>query len=128
VTRPPARPQHADDATKSLAGYDHLTEVGRGGDSVVYRAHDAAMGRDVAIKVLQTDDERAVARFRREIEITVRLGRQHPNIVNILTTGTTASGHPAIVMDYYESGSLHDRLRTHGPASPWGAPSRAASP
>lgn len=102
-------------ATESLTGYDHLVEVGRGGDSVVYRARDVAMDRDVAIKVLQTDDERAVARFRREIAITVRLGRQHPHIVNILATGTTASGHPAIVMDFYEAGSLHDRLRSHGP-------------
>ncbi|GAA1146137.1 serine/threonine-protein kinase [Nocardioides aquiterrae] len=113
--RPPARVAPTDEPPESLAGYDHLTEVGRGGDSVVYRARDTAMGRDVAIKVLQTDDDRAVARFRREIEITVRLGRQHPNIVNILTSGTTASGHPAIVMDFYEGGSLHDRLRTHGP-------------
>lgn len=116
--RPPARvtPTQDDAAPpESLAGYDHLTEVGRGGDSVVFRARDVAMDRDVAIKVLRTDDERAVARFRREIAITVRLGRQHPNIVNILTTGTTASGHPAIVMDFYEGGSLQDRLRTHGP-------------
>lgn len=116
--RPPARVTPTDqnaEPPESLAGYDHLTEVGRGGDSVVYRAHDVGMDRDVAIKVLQTDDERAVARFRREIAITVRLGRQHPNIVNILTTGTTASGRPAIVMDFYEGGSLQDRLRTHGP-------------
>ncbi|WP_243056955.1 serine/threonine-protein kinase [Nocardioides sp. SR21] len=108
-------PEPHNEPTESLAGYDHLTEVGRGGDSVVFRARDVAMRRDVAIKVLQTDDPRAVARFRREIEITVQLGRQHPNIVNILTTGTTDSGHPAIVMDFYESGSLHDRLRSHGP-------------
>ncbi|GAA4375061.1 serine/threonine-protein kinase [Nocardioides caricicola] len=108
-------PEPRNEPTESLAGYDHLTEVGRGGDSVVFRARDVAMNRDVAIKVLQTDDPRAVARFRREIDITVRLGRQHPNIVNILTTGTTDSGHPAIVMDFYEGGSLHDRLRSHGP-------------
>lgn len=113
--RPPTASNPSNEPTESLAGYDHLTEVGRGGDSVVYRARDTAMGRDVAIKVLQTDDARAVARFRREIEITVRLGRQHPNIVNILTTGTTESGHLAIVMDFFESGSLHDRLRSHGP-------------
>ncbi|GAW47806.1 MULTISPECIES: serine/threonine-protein kinase [unclassified Nocardioides] len=111
--RPPA--QTGTTTTESLAGYDHLTEVGRGGDSVVFRARDVAMNRDVAVKVLQTDDERAAARFVREIEITVALGRQHPNIVNILTTGTTESGHPAIVMDFYESGSLDDRLRSHGP-------------
>lgn len=108
-------PEPRNEPTESLAGYDHLTEVGRGGDSVVFRARDVAMRRDVAIKVLQTDDPQAVARFRREIDITVRLGRQHPNIVNILTTGTTDSGHPAIVMDFYEGGSLHDRLRSHGP-------------
>ncbi|WP_136520880.1 serine/threonine-protein kinase, partial [Cellulomonas telluris] len=51
----------------------------------------------------------------REIEITVGLGRQHPNIVTVLATGTTASGRPAIVMEYYDGGTLNDQLRERGP-------------
>ena len=98
-----------------LAGYDDLQVVGRGGESVVYRARDPRLARDVAVKVLLLDDAESAARFAREIEITVGLGRQHPNIVTVLDTGTTRSGHPAIVMDYYDGGTLHDRLRAQGP-------------
>lgn len=115
---PPAPPAPPPAATETLAGYDRLTPVGRGGDSVVYRARDIALQRDVAVKVLLVDDPDRVARFRREIEITVDLGRQHPNIVNVLAVGTTDAGRPAIVMDFYEAGSLHDRLQAHGPLPP----------
>ena len=104
-----------DQPTESVPGYDDLVEIGRGGDSVVYRARQAGLGRDVAIKVLLVDDEPRAARFAREVQITIELGRQHPNIVNVLATGVTDNGHPCIVMDYYPGGTLHDRLKAHGP-------------
>ncbi|ADG74056.1 serine/threonine protein kinase [Cellulomonas flavigena DSM 20109] len=98
-----------------LPGLTDVREVARGGDSVVYRAHQAALHRDVAIKVLLETDPATIARFARELEITVRLGRQHPHIVTVLDTATTRQGHPCLVMDFYDLGSLHDRLRSHGP-------------
>lgn len=98
-----------------LDGYEDLVVVGRGGESVVYRAREPRLGRDVAVKVLLVDDAESAARFAREIEITVGLGRQHPNIVTVLATGTTASGRPAIVMEYYDGGTLNDQLRERGP-------------
>jgi tRNA A-37 threonylcarbamoyl transferase component Bud32 len=110
--RPPRAPSRP---AEELEGYADLVEIGRGGDSVVYRARDLAVDRDVAIKVLSVDDPARVDRFVREVEITVALGRQHPNIVTVLAVGTTASGRPAIVMDFYERGSLHDQLRERGP-------------
>ncbi len=110
--RPPRAPAQP---PEELEGYADLVEIGRGGDSVVYRARDLAVDRDVAIKVLAVDDPARAERFVREIEITVSLGRQHPNIVTVLAIGTTASGRPAIVMDYFERGSLHDQLRDRGP-------------
>jgi len=102
-------------AEESVPGYTDLVEIGRGGDSVVYRARDERLHREVAIKVLLVDDPATVSRFEREVEITVGLGRQHPNIMTVLAIGTTASGHPAIVMDYYERGSLDHRLYAEGP-------------
>jgi len=110
--RPPRSPSRP---LEELEGYADLVEIGRGGDSVVYRARDLAVERDVAIKVLSVDDPTRAERFVREIEITVELGRQHPNIVTVLAIGTTAAGHPAIVMDFFERGSLHDQLRNRGP-------------
>lgn len=114
--RPPASGGSGDPGpAEELDGFTDLVEVGRGGDSVVYRATQTSLNRDVAIKVLRVDDDERVARFRREIDITVGLGRAHPNIVTVLATGITASGRPAIVMDYFEGGTLHDRLKQHGP-------------
>jgi serine/threonine protein kinase len=101
--------------TEQVDGYADLVEIGRGGDSIVYRARELALHRLVAIKVLLVDDEERAVRFAREIEITLDLGRQHPNIVTVLAVATTRSGRPAIVMDHHEGGTLHDRLQSHGP-------------
>ncbi|WP_165807119.1 serine/threonine-protein kinase [Nocardioides currus] len=112
--KPPA-PATTAPTTESLTGYSDLHQIGVGGDSVVYRAVEDTLGRDVAIKVLDVDDEARAARFAREVEITLDLGRQHPNIVTVLATGITGSGRPAIVMEFYPGGTLHDRLREFGP-------------
>ncbi|MBO1750786.1 serine/threonine protein kinase [Actinotalea sp. BY-33] len=98
-----------------LPGLTRVQEIARGGESVVYRAYQAALDRDVAVKVLLETDPATLARFRRELEITVRLGRQHPHIVTVLDTSTTLQGNPCLVMDFHDLGSLHDRLRSHGP-------------
>lgn len=98
-----------------VLGYADMREVARGGDSIVYRARQVSVDRDVAIKVMQTDDPDDVARFERELAITVRLGRQHPYIVTVLDTTTTTAGQPCLVMEFHDLGSLHDRLREHGP-------------
>jgi eukaryotic-like serine/threonine-protein kinase len=103
-----------------LPGYDDFVLVARGGDSVVYRARQAGLDRPVAVKVLSAagGPDGAAARaawFRREVEITVRLGRAHPHIVTVLDTQVTDDGRPCIVMEYHDLGSTHDRLRAHGP-------------
>ncbi|MFC7613712.1 protein kinase [Actinokineospora soli] len=98
-----------------LPGYSGFQLVAQGGEGAVYRARQDGLGRDVAIKALQAVDPATQARFRRELEITVRLGRQHPHIVTVLDTGTLPDGRPCIVMEFYDLGSLHDRLRAHGP-------------
>ncbi|HVK20881.1 MAG TPA: serine/threonine-protein kinase [Actinokineospora sp.] len=99
----------------SLPGYSDFRLVAQGGEGTVYRARQDGLGRDVAVKVLQVDDPATLVRFQRELEITVRLGRQHPHIVTVLDTGTVPGGRPCIVMEFYDLGSLHDRLRERGP-------------
>jgi serine/threonine protein kinase len=99
----------------SLPGYSGFQRIAEGGEGVVYRARQDGLDRFVAIKVINVDDPARVARFQRELEITVRLGRQHPHIVTVIDTGTAPGGRPCIVMEYHDLGSLHDRLRERGP-------------
>ena len=65
--------------------------LGSGGMSTVYRATDRVLERTVAVKVLAehlSDDEKFVARFRREALAVAKL--VHPNIVQVYDTGVDA--------------------------------------
>lgn len=102
--------------TEDVPGYRVLEQVGEGGFSVVYRAHQERLDRMVALKVLSIGsvDDAAMRRFQRESRITGRLS-DHPNIVTVLDTGTTRAGRPYIAMEYFEHGALTDRLAREGP-------------
>lgn len=99
-----------------IRGYDGLTLIGRGGFSSVYRGRQAAVDRDVAIKVLAVDlvDEAARARFRRECATNGRVGA-HPGVVTVYDSGFTSDGHPFLSMQLCPGGSLADALRRRGP-------------
>jgi hypothetical protein len=103
-------------APEEVAGYSGLEAVGQGGCGVVYRARQEALDREVALKVLHVDlgGRAAVRSFQRECQALVRLGA-HPNVVTVLEAGTTRSGRPYIAMEYFEDGSLQDRLAVEGP-------------
>jgi serine/threonine-protein kinase PknK len=97
------------------AGFDDVTEIGRGGFGVVYRCVQTSLDRTVAVKGLSSDlDQDNVDRFIREQRAMGRLSG-HPHIVQILEVGTTASGRPFIVMPYHAKDSLEAVIRKHGP-------------
>ena len=93
--------------------------IGRGGMGEVWLGrHQRLSGKQVAIKVLHTQGTlpaEALARFRREAEIAVRL--EHPNIVQVLDFNSLPSGQPFIVMELLKGESLSARLK-RGPMSP----------
>ncbi|WP_049571589.1 serine/threonine-protein kinase, partial [Nonomuraea sp. SBT364] len=97
-------------------GYRVLDQAGQGGFAVVYRAYQERLDRVVALKVLSVDrvDQRTMRRFQRELQLTGRL-TGHPNVVTVFDTGVTRSGKPYIAMDFFENGSLRDKLRNEGP-------------
>src|SRR5271167_3081321 len=67
-----------------LGPYDIVAPLGAGGMGEVYRATDAKLGRDIALKVLPADmaqDPERLGRFRREAKALAQL--DHPNIVTI---------------------------------------------
>jgi ATP/maltotriose-dependent transcriptional regulator MalT len=97
------------------AGFDDVTEIGHGGFGVVYRCVQPMLDRTVAVKVLTADlDPDNLDRFMREQRAMGRLSG-HPQIVQILEVGTTASGRPFIVMPYHAKDSLEALIRRHGP-------------
>lgn len=104
------------DSTEEIDGYRDLVQVGQGGFGVVYRARQEHLDREVAVKVLTVPsvDEAALTRFERECQLTSRL-TGHPNVVTVLDTGTARSGRPYVATEYFEHGSLKQRLDRDGP-------------
>jgi eukaryotic-like serine/threonine-protein kinase len=93
-----------------LGSYEILAPLGAGGMGEVYRAHDANLGRDVAIKVLPeafARDPERMARFQREAKVLASLN--HPKIAAIY--GVEMSGEPrALIMEFAEGPTLADRI------------------
>jgi eukaryotic-like serine/threonine-protein kinase len=92
--------------------------LGSGGMSSVFRATDTILERTVAVKVLAehlSDDERFVARFRREALAVAKL--VHPNIVQVYDTGID-SGRHYIVMEYVRGKSGAQLLQAEGRLDP----------
>jgi serine/threonine-protein kinase len=106
-------------ASGTLSGrYELRDRLGSGGMSTVYQATDRILERTVAVKVLAehlSDDERFVARFRREALAVAKL--IHPNIVQVYDTGIDDGRH-YIVMEYVEGRSGAQLLQREGPFDP----------
>lgn len=88
--------------------------LGSGGMSVVYRAHDRMLERDVAIKILRetySSDPAFRERFRQEAKAAANLS--HPNIVTIHDFGLD-SGRLFIVMEYVPGEHLKSLLKKRG--------------
>lgn len=94
--------------------YELGDRLGSGGMSTVYGATDRVLERTVAVKILAehlSDDEKFVARFRREALAVARL--IHPNIVQVYDTGVDQGRH-YIVMEYVEGRSVAQLLQKRG--------------
>lgn len=104
---------------KRLGGrYEIIEQVGGGGMAVVYKAMDTALGRHVAVKVMNdslSQDEDFIRRFDREARAAGSLS--HPNVVNVFDVGSEGHTH-YIVMEYIEGSSLMDQIRDQGRIPP----------
>ncbi len=96
-------------AGSKLGPYQIQSPLGAGGMGEVYRATDAKLGRDVALKVLPAEmaqDPERLARFRREAKALAQL--DHPNIVTIYSVEESDGVH-FLTMQLVEGRPL-DRL------------------
>lgn len=93
-----------------LGGYRLEEVIGWGGMSVVFRAKQLSLGRNVAVKVLRHElgeDPEFSRRFLNEAKALAELA--HPNIVNVIDQGIH-EGNPYLVMEYIDGVSLREVL------------------
>lgn len=94
------------------------TTIATGGMSTVYRGFDVRLDRPVALKVMDAryaGDHQFLTRFQREARAIARL--KNPGLVAIYDQGGDA-GHPFLVMELIEGGTLRELLRERGPMPP----------
>ena len=103
---------------RSIGRYRIEALLGTGAMGEVYRAHDPAIDRLVAIKVVRPElvagsgGAQLLERFRREARAAGR--RFHPNIVAIWDFGDD-NGTPFLVMELVEGQSLDQLIKSSGP-------------
>ena len=100
---------------RRIGRYKLLTEIGRGGMAVVYRALDTVLKREVALKLLHphlADHPEARKRFEREAHAVARL--HHPSIVEVYDYSDSSADEVYIVMELVEGTTLRAFLNRRG--------------
>ncbi|MBI3857718.1 MAG: serine/threonine protein kinase, partial [Planctomycetes bacterium] len=109
---PPEVAQAAKDANRVFGKYVLMSELGRGGAGVVYKAWDTLLLQYVALKFIKNQDDAEtdstsgssqIEEFQREARMSVRL--RHPNIVRIYELGSMSNRY-YLAMEYIEGGTL----------------------
>ncbi|MHC4100089.1 MAG: protein kinase domain-containing protein [Planctomycetota bacterium] len=107
---PEAEPD-AEERPVGGARYESLGEIARGGMGVIIRSHDNDLGRDVAMKVLQSrhaDNEAMVRRFVEEAQIAGQL--QHPGVLTVYELGLQPDRRPYFTMRLIKGRTLAELL------------------
>ncbi|HEY1811532.1 MAG TPA: serine/threonine-protein kinase [Kofleriaceae bacterium] len=93
--------------------------LGEGGMGAVFRAHQLAMDRKVAVKLLKphlTSDDAALQRFVREARATMRV--ESPHAVKVLDFGITPHKDYYMVLEYLDGRTVQRELDVDGPFAP----------
>src|SRR5690242_15926497 len=99
---------------QTFSHYRVVSRLGAGGMGVVYRAHDARLDRDLALKILPCDmmkDENARARLLNEARASASLN--HPHIAQVYDVGQD-HGHMFFAMELIEGTSLREAIPRGG--------------
>jgi serine/threonine protein kinase len=108
---------------KEVGRYLIFENVGEGGMATVYKAYDARLEREVALKIIRPEAfppdqlQNILVRFEREAKALAKLS--HPNIVNVYDYGDF-EGSPYLVLEYLPGGTLKQSLADRdGKPVPW---------
>jgi len=111
TAKPAPRSTETGAVPASFGDYEILSELGRGGMGVVYKARHRTLRRVVALKVLHSGafaSEASRARFQAEAEALARLS--HADIAQIYESGYDA-GQPFHAIEYIQGESLRNLVR-----------------
>lgn len=103
--------------SQTIRGFEILEEIATGGYGAVYRAHEALVNRDVAIKVIlprHADKPEFKQRFESEARLIAQL--EHPHIVPLYSYWQDEQG-AFLVMRLIRGGSLRQLLQKQGALS-----------
>jgi serine/threonine-protein kinase len=92
--------------------YQAISLLGEGGMGAVYLAEHPGIGRRVAVKVLRSEmdhDPQLLTRFLNEARAANAI--RHPNIIEVLDSGTTPRGASYLVMELLEGEALSARIK-----------------
>lgn len=99
---------------KRIGNYEILSELGRGGMGIVYKAYQVPLNRIVALKVLTDDvaqDKVFIRRFEREAKSAAQLN--HPNVITIYDIGQEGDTH-FIAMEYVKGKTIAELVGERG--------------
>ncbi len=121
ATIPPTEPRTASPEVSldhvQVPGYEILSELGRGGMGVVYKARHVKLNRVVALKMILSGGHASsedIARFLAEAEAVATF--THPNIVQVYEV-SHHNNLPFMALEFVSGGTLEDRLKG-GPFRP----------
>ena len=115
---PPRGPQgdeSSEGAGRMVGEFRLLRRLGRGGMAEVWLAEQTSLRRNVALKFLRAEinsDDKYIKRF--ETEAKAAAGLNHPNIVQVYSTGVDAGQH-FIAQEYVAGQTLRALLQKKGP-------------
>ncbi|MGH9453354.1 MAG: protein kinase domain-containing protein, partial [Terriglobia bacterium] len=99
---------------KSISKYEIRSTLGQGGMGIVYRAYDADVKREVALKTIRgAPDRNTLLMFQKEYEVLKNL--THPNIIEIFDIGEYEEDNqwrPFFVMPLLHGNPLDKLIRT----------------
>ncbi|MCX6906910.1 MAG: SUMF1/EgtB/PvdO family nonheme iron enzyme, partial [Verrucomicrobia bacterium] len=105
-------------AGQTFAGYEIISQLGRGGMGLVYKARQPKLDRIAALKILASDlasDPDFVARFKREAAAAANLS--HPNIVQVYSAGESEGTH-YIAMEFVDGETVKQHIESQGRLDP----------